>query len=302
MLRWQCCGGLCCGGYAAIGYAVEGKAKPMKHLIFDWNGTSDEQTCYIFGAGLFFGLSSRPKPGDLVIAADGGLNYLQELGIRPDVILGDFDSEDAETAERAAGCLTKMHPPVNEETRTEASHAAEAQIEKAQIEKAHTEEVHTDTAEKLAEAAHSADFVRLSVTKDRSDSAAAILYGKEHGFRRFYLYGCTGKRLDHTLATLQDMAALSKESLEAYLFDDGAVLTAITDASLAFPEGMKGTVSVFAHSARAEGVRESGLLYTVAGRVLENTFPLGLSNAFTKLPASIAVAHGTLIVYAEIPK
>ena len=47
--------------------------------------------CIIFCAGEFRG-SANPEPGDLVIAADGGLRHTQALGLSPDVILGDFDS------------------------------------------------------------------------------------------------------------------------------------------------------------------------------------------------------------------
>ena len=50
------------------------------------------KTCIIFCAAGFDGLLF-PVPEDaLVIAADGGLRHTQALGIRPDVILGDFDS------------------------------------------------------------------------------------------------------------------------------------------------------------------------------------------------------------------
>ena len=50
------------------------------------------KTCIIFCAAGFDGLIG-PIPEDaLVIAADGGLVHTQALGIRPDVILGDFDS------------------------------------------------------------------------------------------------------------------------------------------------------------------------------------------------------------------
>ena len=50
------------------------------------------KTCIIFCAAGFDGLLF-PIPEDaLVIAADGGLRHTQALGIRPDVILGDFDS------------------------------------------------------------------------------------------------------------------------------------------------------------------------------------------------------------------
>ena len=50
------------------------------------------KTCIIFCAAGFDGLLF-PIPEDaLVIAADGGLRHTQALGIRPNVILGDFDS------------------------------------------------------------------------------------------------------------------------------------------------------------------------------------------------------------------
>ena len=48
--------------------------------------------CWIFGAGSFYGLQSRPKDGDLVLAADGGLAHCAASGITPDWIIGDFDS------------------------------------------------------------------------------------------------------------------------------------------------------------------------------------------------------------------
>lgn len=50
------------------------------------------QTCVIFCAAEFDRLAEPIGPGDYVIAADGGLRHVQALGIRPDEILGDFDS------------------------------------------------------------------------------------------------------------------------------------------------------------------------------------------------------------------
>ena len=48
--------------------------------------------CYIFGAGGFYGLQSQPQQDDYVIAADGGWAVCQRCGIRPTVLMGDFDS------------------------------------------------------------------------------------------------------------------------------------------------------------------------------------------------------------------
>lgn len=48
--------------------------------------------CIIFGAGSYYGLEHRPRPGDYVIAADGGWRWCRSAGLTPDLLLGDFDS------------------------------------------------------------------------------------------------------------------------------------------------------------------------------------------------------------------
>ena len=47
--------------------------------------------CHIVGAGELYSLP-KIETGDLVIAADGGYDSLARQGIRPDVLIGDFDS------------------------------------------------------------------------------------------------------------------------------------------------------------------------------------------------------------------
>ena len=49
-------------------------------------------SCYIIGAGDFFGFVRRPGPGDYVIAADAGYKYCLNEGVTPDLVVGDFDS------------------------------------------------------------------------------------------------------------------------------------------------------------------------------------------------------------------
>ncbi len=49
-------------------------------------------TCVIVNAGEFTGLLESINPEDLLIAADGGFAHLQQLGLTPDGVLGDFDS------------------------------------------------------------------------------------------------------------------------------------------------------------------------------------------------------------------
>ena len=50
------------------------------------------RNCVIFCAGECVGPDLPIHPEDIVIAADGGLAHVQRLQIKPNIILGDFDS------------------------------------------------------------------------------------------------------------------------------------------------------------------------------------------------------------------
>ena len=49
---------------------------------------------FVFSAGTFFGLRQQPEDGDLIIAADAGYRNCLAAGLKPHVLLGDFDSMD----------------------------------------------------------------------------------------------------------------------------------------------------------------------------------------------------------------
>ncbi len=51
-----------------------------------------DKMCYIVGAGDNSGTNFKRNENEYVIAADGGLKVLEQLGIEPDFIIGDFDS------------------------------------------------------------------------------------------------------------------------------------------------------------------------------------------------------------------
>lgn len=48
--------------------------------------------CYIVGAGECHGLDFMPQAADYVIAADGGLCYLEQNNIAANLVIGDFDT------------------------------------------------------------------------------------------------------------------------------------------------------------------------------------------------------------------
>ncbi len=51
-----------------------------------------EPICYVFGAGEHFVSPPVLNSHDIIIAADGGYNYLEKYNLKPDLLIGDFDS------------------------------------------------------------------------------------------------------------------------------------------------------------------------------------------------------------------
>ena len=199
-----------------------------------------ERICYVVGAGENFGLDFHPATGDLIIAADAGLRYLEEQGIRADLVIGDFDT-------------LKYIPG------------------------------HSNT-------------IALNAEKDDTDTLAAVREGIRAGYTSFHIYCGTGGRIDHTMANLQVLAYLSVNNMRAFLFDNGTVITAITNGSLCFGKIPCGYVFVFSCSEKAEGVTLCGLKYELNNATLTNTFPVGVSNEFIGRESSISVSSGTLFI------
>ena len=67
--------------------------------------------CYIVGAGEL-SEELRVNEGDLVIAADGGFDHLKRMKIKPDVLIGDFDS----ISELPCGIEAVRYPVEKDET------------------------------------------------------------------------------------------------------------------------------------------------------------------------------------------
>lgn len=71
--------------------------------------------CVIIGAGACDTRRLRERlavnDGDLCIAADGGMDHLSEIGLTPDIVLGDMDSlenEDVIRSQRADFCVKRL--------------------------------------------------------------------------------------------------------------------------------------------------------------------------------------------------
>lgn len=74
---------------------------------------------------------------DKMIAVDGGLSAVKELGLKPDAIVGDFDTAAPEIVDeyrkRACGAAWDIHKPEKDETDTELALATAARLGCTQV-------------------------------------------------------------------------------------------------------------------------------------------------------------------------
>ena len=140
------------------------------------------------------------------------------------------------------------------------------------------------------------NVIQLPAEKDDTDMVFALRRGLELGYRRFVLLGGVGGRLEHTFANLQLLDWLTTQGAVGFLAGEKTVATALRNGAITFPASMSGYLSVFCNSGTAEGVTLFGLKFPLEDQTLSGSFPLGVSNEFTGVPATISVEEGSLIL------
>lgn len=200
--------------------------------------------CALVGAVEFNAEHFAAQDFDCVIAVDGGYAHLEQAGVSPDLVVGDFDSLG----------YVPDHPHVE------------------------------------AHPTH----------KDASDIELAMGRAADEGFETLVVYGCLSGRLDHTYGVLQLLAKFARRGLRVFAVGDTFAVCALSSegrGALCFDAVSAGTVSVFALTDEARGVDEIGLEYPLDKATLTNDEPIGVSNEFIGVPATVSVDEGTLLVF-----
>lgn len=224
--------------------------------------------CYLVGAGDLYG-SIDPCEEDLVIAADGGLVHLERLGIKPSVIVGDFDSVES---------LDRLFPYISEEELTRVKNCESCGIESVF-------------------SGRTVEVVRRPVMKDETDLCLAYRIGASKGYTEFEIYGGVGGREDHTFANYCLLLEAKNDKNDVALIGNGAKIFVIKDEKKRIFGAEGSTVSVFAFGERAEGVSIRGLKYEAEEITLLPEIPLGVSNSFLASgEGEIEVKKGALLV------
>lgn len=190
----------------------------------------------------------RRQEDSFIICADGGFLYARREGLRPHLIIGDFDSAPA-------GTLPENDPFFE-----------------------------------------GVPIVHVPSEKDDTDTMLCVKKGLELGMDRFLIAGGIGGRLDHTIANIQSLAYLREHGADAVMADpENRVMVAAPGTLLLEREpGFK--FSLFAYSDKCSGVTLRGAKYPLDDALLEQSFPIGVSNEFAEDTVSVTFTEGRLLV------
>lgn len=135
--------------------------------------------------------------------------------------------------------------------------------------------------------------------KDDTDLGLALQLGMHLGFRTFHIFGGYGDRPDHFLANLQLLTKYAKKGYEVTLIDERFTVFALYNKSIQFKHSSKNKIiSVFSLDSLPSCVSISGLKYNLNNHIIDNSFPLGVSNESKGLPFTISVKKGSIIIFS----
>lgn len=132
--------------------------------------------------------------------------------------------------------------------------------------------------------------------KDDTDCMLAAKEGLARGCDDFTLAGCMGGRLDHTIANIQTLVYLVNHGCRAQMVDERHILTVIVGSAALKVKNTGGYLSLFSLGDCCTGITLGGVEYPLSNAVLDNGFPLGVSNHITADFCEITIETGTLLI------
>lgn len=138
--------------------------------------------------------------------------------------------------------------------------------------------------------------VRLPVEKDVTDTCAAMEIAFDKGYREFLLLGCTGGRMDHTVANVLCMRRFAEKGCTVQMIDHRNKITVLLPGTYSLTDEFSTGFSVFSLSEKTEELRLFGVQYPLDGYTLRADDSLCVSNRVTHTNAGISFSSGVVLL------
>lgn len=184
-------------------------------------------------------LKKAAKEADKIICADGGIRYALKCGIRPDLIVGDFDSFKGELPD--------------------------------------------------------APTVKLNCHKDDTDTVSCIKQAIKLGCDTITIACAVGGRIDHTIANISALSLITDGGAGGKIITPREQIKLLTEGSYIFENLQGRTFSVFPFGESCT-VSYKNAEYPLDRYEMNVSYPIGISNVFTKDLAEITIHSGRAIL------
>lgn len=201
--------------------------------------------CLIISGGEYSQVKLNEKY-DLVIACDKGYLNAKKMKIKPDIIIGDFDS---------------------------------SKIPKIQNEKI--------------------NIIKVSSIKDDTDTGLAIKYALRNNYKNIDIICALGNRLDHTIANIQMLKFILENAGIGRIINKDREIFLLGKGIKKIKKDKNKYLSIFSYSNKTKIDYIKGTKYELKNKMINNSFPLGVSNEFKDEYARISVKSGEVLVIIE---
>ena len=206
---------------------------------------------------------------DMTICCDAGLDRAIELGVKPTILLGDFDSAEHFSV------VADDSDDESDETETEADGATEPDGE------------NEDDVE--------AELVVLPHEKDVTDTEAAVDLAYERGATVITIIGGLGGRLDHTMANLGLLAKYLGKA-DIFIIDGDNFVRMLAPGKHMIVSAGYEYLGLIPFGGPVTGLTIKNVHYPLENCDVDGTTSLTVSNEITEDPAEISFESGKLLV------
>lgn len=220
---------------------------------------------------------------DFILCADAGQKIAQQLALRPNAFIGDFDSSP-----QPAGEYIDLSPSA-----AILSSDLAAQLSLSVHTCILASEVSDD--EELQENIQPLVFL-LPSEKDMTDTEAAIDIASQLGFAHIDVLGGFGGRLDHTLGNVALLAKYVDSPIHLRVFDGINSVTMVGPGTHTVARNGYTYFGVLPYGGCARSVSLSGVKYSVQNIELSDSSTLGVSNEITHAYATVSCEEGYLLL------
>ncbi len=220
---------------------------------------------------------------DFYVFCDSGLFHAETLGVKPGLILGDFDShplpdevtaQEAQSEDLMKGGVTSGHGIWKEK----APYGKEIR--------------HTCTAD-------GCEMIVLPHEKDWTDTVYAAHLIAERGYKKALLIGVSGGRPDHYFANIAILNMLELQGVEAWMADEISrirILSAERGTTARIDDSCR-YFSLLAYDGPARGVRIRNALYPLEDGIITAAEPYAVSNeVLPGCTAEVSVGEGRVML------